>query len=307
MGTLLAVLAYLSALGQPAGVDAPREGVKRFAPGIQINWPNLTVELEAEIALREGPLEFLACSPQSKEHESILVVLAKPSLIFQSLGLIGLTPGSPTRYIEKEDRWEPARGDGLDLRIRCPDREKDKTVKPEEWVLSAKGDGSAAAPELRWVFAGSLTSKDGRFAADLEGTVAAVVDFESNLIALAASHSADNEQLWLIANKERIPPRGTHCQLLVRADRRPPLRVSLRADESMRWQDRAVELDELFEKLKAAGDDSRPIGLQICQEPGTSDETREKLQKALEQAGFSGPIEVFQPPCGEPGNAPRPD
>ena len=199
--------------------------------------------------------------------------------------------------MEKEDRWEPARGEGLDLRIRCPDGDKSRTVKPEEWVLRSDRDKTSASPELRWVFAGSWAARDGRFAADLEGTVAGLVDFESNLIALSTPHSADNEQLWLIANKERIPPRGTHCQVLVRADHRSPVRVFLRRDGSIRLRERRIEMAALVEKLAAKPDDPRPICLEVCAEEGTIDETRARFLEALRKAGFTGATDALQPSC----------
>lgn len=289
--------------GDGDGTD--KVGVKNFAPGIRIDWTRLTVELESEIALREGPLEFLACSPRTKEHESILVVLARPSQIFQAMGLVGLTPGSPTRYIEKEDRWEPARGEGLELRIRVTEGDRVRLVKPEEWVLRSEGDKTTASPELRWVFAGSLTARDGRFAADLEGTVAGLVDFESNLIALNASHSADNEQLWLIANKERIPPRGTRCQLFIRSDHRPATRVVLAADGSIRGNGRVIEPSELAQLLKPLVDDPRAAELEICPEASVPEGTREHLLKALKKAGFEGNTKLLDPPCREKGDSPN--
>ena len=67
----------------------------------------------------------------------------------------------------------------------------------------------------KWVFAGSKTLADGRFGADLEGTIACVVDFETALIAIADLHSADNELLWLEANTEAIPPMGTKVVLTI--------------------------------------------------------------------------------------------
>lgn len=274
---------------------SPREGVKPFAPGIRIDWTNLTVELESEVAMREGPLELFACSPRTKEHESVLLVFARPTQIFQAVGLIGLAPGSPTRYVEKDDRWEPARGDALDLRVRWMDGETVRFARPEDWMLQSNRDKTSSPPALKWVFAGSLTAKDGRFAADLEGTVAAVVDFESSLIALSTTHSAENEQLWLVADKEHIPPRGTRCQLLIRSAARPPLRITLRFDGSLVQGERPIQLSELVALLRPSEADLRPVTLELC--PEAADPIKDAFVEKLGGAGFSGPIQFEKRPC----------
>lgn len=294
MSALCWVIPFLLAQTEPV----PREGVKPFAPGIRIDWSNLTVELESEVALREGPLELFACSPRTKEHESVLVIFARPTQIYQALGLVGFTPGSPTRYVEKEDRWEPARGDALDLRVRWLDGDTARFARPEEWILQSDRDKTSTPPALAWVFAGSLTSKEGRFAADMEGTVASVVDFESSLIALSTRHSADNEQLWLVANKDAIPPRGTRCQLLIRAAARPPIRATLRSDGSLSRAEQSIPLAELAAMLRPTDADPRPTSLELCQE--STDATKDAFLAKLGDAGYSGPIQVEKPPCRPP-------
>ena len=93
----------------PAASDQPNDGpspksaptsIKDFAPGVHIDWANRAVEIDARVVLRSGPLELLACSPKTREHESILVVDARPLHVYQALGLIGLAPGSPSRFDE---------------------------------------------------------------------------------------------------------------------------------------------------------------------------------------------------------------
>jgi len=80
------------------------DNVRPFADGIQINWTRKQVEVEATVVLREGPLELLACSPNTREHESILVIEARPLHIFKAMGLIGLQPGKPVRSSRRPAR-----------------------------------------------------------------------------------------------------------------------------------------------------------------------------------------------------------
>ena len=200
-------------------------GIRPFQPGVFIDWTQQAVEIEARVVLREGPLELLACSPQTREHESILVVSARPLHIFQAMSLAGLQQGAPARYDEKLDRWFPASGEPLDLQIRCRDEGKERIVPAAQWMLQRAG---AKPPEkLTWVFSGSMAREEGGFAADADGTVACVVDFDSALIALSTPHSADNEELWLNANTKEVPPIGTRCTLVVRSAYHPKVEIEV--------------------------------------------------------------------------------
>ena len=108
----LALSAPLQSAAPPSSQPGAASGrVVDFAPGVRINWQRPQVELAARIALREGPLELFACSPHTREHESVLAVEARPWHIYQALGLIGLRPGQPVTYDEQNDRWLPADGD----------------------------------------------------------------------------------------------------------------------------------------------------------------------------------------------------
>lgn len=195
--------------------SSARSEVRRaeFAPGVRIDWKNRTVAVDARVVLREGPLELLACSPQTREHESILTIAARPLHIFQAMGLIGLEPGAPVAYDRENDEWFPPRGERIRLLITYRERERSVTVPIERWLRQVQTGKPPDA--IDWVFSGSRTWPDGRFAADVDGTVACVVDFETALIAVGGLHSADNEFLWLEANSDEIPPIGTRCTLVI--------------------------------------------------------------------------------------------
>ena len=137
--------------------------------------------------LRSGPLELLACSPKTREHESILVVDARPLHVYQALGLIGLAPGSPSRFDEASRKSIPPSGEPTVVEVRFRLAGGEQTVPAEKWLLDVK---TKQSPEsLNWVFAGSKTLEDGRFLADLDGTVVCVVDFDSALVAVGETHS----------------------------------------------------------------------------------------------------------------------
>jgi hypothetical protein len=208
-----------------SSTGAATDGKKSFAPGVRIDWKSRMIEVDARVVFRDGPLELFACSPQTREHESVLSVNARPWHIFQAMGLIGLEPGTPVTHNAATDQWHPPRGERIRLAVRYSEGSRLRTVPAERWLRQTE---SGKTPEgIDWVFAGSRTWSDGRFGADIDGSVACVVDFETALIAVGDLHTADNELLWLEANTAEIPPIGTRCTLLISAggSGAPPVRA----------------------------------------------------------------------------------
>lgn len=259
-------------------------GPKPFSPGVRIDWGRRHVEVDAEVVLRKGPLELLACSPRTREHESILVVHARPRDIYQAMGLIGLEPGSPARFDEANNRWLPPTGDRLELFIRYEDNGVARAVPARVWLQDAK---SGRPPSnLEWVFSGSRTFEDGRFGADGDGTVACVVDFDTALITVGALHTADNESLWLVADTEAIPPIGTRCTLQIAPMERGLMTVEVDKSGILRHNGAAVtpsEVSRLFEIEEAkAKSFSRVI---LFLDAGVLEQTREAVVGSLVRAG----------------------
>ena len=227
---------------QPVRQPAAEGRRVAYAPHVTIDWSVPQVEIDARVVLREGPLELLVCAEQTKEHESILVTAARPRRVYEALGLIGLEPGHPLRYDSTTAQYTPATGQRLALEIHYRDGEEDKTVAAHEWMAASGTQQSISAPV--WVFCGSQTL-DGKFAADVEGTVACVVDFNSALIGLAERHSAKNSELWLVANTPLIPERGTPCRLVVRGLNIEPLVLTLTPEGFFLWKDEILDPLEL--------------------------------------------------------------
>jgi len=53
------------------------------------------VDVESSVCLRHGLLELIVCTKGTKEHESIIMIEAKPSHIHTALLLLGAVPGNP--------------------------------------------------------------------------------------------------------------------------------------------------------------------------------------------------------------------
>lgn len=258
--------ADLTVATRPAtGPATSQPHVVQFQPGIRINWTQRQVEIEVTIVLREGLIELFACCPRQREYESIVRIEARPTHLYQALGLIGLTPGHPDRF-DEQGRFVPARGDFVDVEVRYTGADGQVRQEPiENWMRPA--DGDAPLGRLPWVFAGSTPTEDGKaIASDLEGTVVALVEFGSSLIALPEYHSESNAELWLRPRTASIPPLGSKCQLIIRA---APLRLRLEAAGKLRLGERTVTRAELARMVSERVKSDAGLRVQIAVAPGT--------------------------------------
>jgi len=210
--------------------EPPKLRRVQYAPFVLIDWSRRTVEIDVEVVLRTGALELLACSPHTREHESILRVPARPLRIFEAMGLVGLEPGAPASYDDSRQEWHAAYGSLLDIRIKWKQGDAERESPAHRWLFDVKM--KRPVESVHWVFAGSLES-GGRFGADIDGTVISVVDFPASLIALDVSHVSDNEALWLLSNTDAIPPVGTKCVLVIRAVEGRRIVVAVRPDGTL--------------------------------------------------------------------------
>lgn len=220
--------------------------VAKFQPGVRINWTQRQVEADVTVIMREGAIELFACSPKQREHESVVRFEGLPTHLYQAMGLIGLTPGHPDRF-DDNGKFVVASGDFVDVEVRylSPDGQTQQ-VPIERWLKPAEGD--APIGRLPWVFAGSTPLEGGKgITSDVEGTVVALVEFGSSLIALPEYHSESNTELWLRPRTERIPPVGTKAQLIIRA---APMRLRVEAAGKLRMGSRAITRDELAQLVK---------------------------------------------------------
>jgi len=244
----------------PVQTDRGKGRRVQFQPGVWIDWSVPQVEIAGQVVLRRGPLELLACSPHTREHESIVRLNARPLHVFQALGLIGLEPGHPPYYDIAADRPVPA----------------------EQWLLDRRTGKPPG--RLPWVFAGSAFDGAGRFQADAEGTVITLVDFPSALVALAASHSESNALLWCEANSGKIPPVGTAVTVILRGAT-TSLSVRIDAWGLIEVAGRSTPLADLLERLRQAAAVGRALAVRIEYDPRFGEAAAEQVAEALRFAG----------------------
>jgi hypothetical protein len=291
----------------PPRAERGKSRVRTYSYGVRIDWDTPAVEVDAAVVLQQGQLELLACTPQTREHESILVVPSRPRHIFEAMGLIGLEPGAPLTYDEKADRWLPARGHALTLEVRYEDKGRPRTVPVEDWMFDITKDRPVEA--IDWVFAGAMVNAEGEFAADMEGTIACVVDFPSALIAVGALHSSDDSALWLAANTKRIPPQGTRCTLIIRARDGGDVPIAVSPQGALVFGGEVVTAGEVVVLLKRRATAERKPAVVLHGEKDVDQAKLAQAAKELQSAGIeAGRIRfaTVAPRPAAPVKAPEP-
>ena len=168
----------------------------------------------AEVCLREGPLEFFACSKNTKEHESILATQAKPSLIHVGLLAMGAEPGTPVKFTPE---FAAATGPRIDITLRWLDKDgKQQEAKAEEWVQEMESKNKMST---HWVFTGSLFRKleggKNQYLADVTGEIIGVSNFPTVVLDLPIASTSDNKDLLFQAFTDKIPHEGTLVTVLL--------------------------------------------------------------------------------------------
>lgn len=313
---LLAVMALSAcapAWSQTTATSQPAGRVVRLAEGVTIDWGRREVAIDAQVVLREGMLELLACGPRTKEHESILSIRARPLHVYQALGLLGLPDGAPAHVDQTTGRALPSRGAGVEVELRYQRDGKTCTDDARQWLMSAPG--SAPMPPARWLFVGRAPGGERRFGADVYGTVLTLMPFPTSLVLLvpaaassgpasrpdvpkptgaAATRPAGDEGVYvnapddwqLVPDPKRVPPVGTDVVIVIR-----PVREGtwLRLDRfgRVRLQGEEVEVDELSDRLSAAGVAVNAMRLEI--ERGAIRGDIEAVLAQLRMAGADDP------------------
>ena len=171
----LAVTAAISLGGSFDSFDAPPPGETR--PGfsslgsVRLNPALGEIEVDGYFNLRRGFIEFFACLPEVKSHETLISLDCDPVDLNAAILLLGVEPGTPPR---SEMDLGPIEGPRLMVRLRYTMRDYtlDEEVAPT-WVRDVRaedviinGPMETEMARCGFVFTGS------QFIEDLEAEVA---------------------------------------------------------------------------------------------------------------------------------------
>ncbi len=200
--------------------------VLRPFAGIVVRLDASTVEIQAWTCLEAGWLEQVACSPSSREHESLVVIKAKPSEVHAALLLAGFEPGSPGTwtYIDDELKFTQPTGERLDVLVRYQNSTGDAVQTPiSTWIQDHSGQHDF--PDEPWVFGGSAFQENPEwmgpgehYVADMTGSIIGLVTFGDEVIGFSriiADQDAVQPPSWEVRS-DHLPPRGTEVTLILR-------------------------------------------------------------------------------------------
>lgn len=161
---------------------------------------NRCVLAEGWVNQVEGLVELLACGPEGKTHESVLVLDVDPVDMHAAFLLLGLRPGTPPRA-PGVGRPE---GHPVDIWVAW-DEGGDRRVVRGETLLHDRVSGQVL-PRSPWVYTG-LVGEDGRPKAAVDQSLVATFWDPWALLNLPLPAGADDEILF--AHTSGLPPCGT--------------------------------------------------------------------------------------------------
>ena len=171
--------------------------LRKLTKNIWFDPKQKSVLLKTRVVLRRGALEMLLCSKGSKEHESVLAVDSRATLLHAEA-----KPGSPVQFVPE---YRPATGSEIEISLSWKDRsDKVHKVCAQSWIRNVE---TGKELEFPWVFAGS-EFREGRYLAE-SGDLICVANFTTAMMDLPVSSSQGNNALLFEAFTERIPPVGT--------------------------------------------------------------------------------------------------
>lgn len=212
------VLAPADAQDAPpaAGADQPRQPF----PHVHIDFKNKIIDLDAKVVLREGDwIELVGCAPNTREHESIVTLSAKPSHVHGALLVIGLKPGSPIRWkwVGKVAHMIPPTGSRVAVSFVMKKDGKTVEIPAHHWIVNQQT--KKPMKDNIWLFTGSkIVEAEGKryYKADVEGNIISVVNFGDEVLGLPTELTSQTDEGALGINTKKVPAVGTELKLRLR-------------------------------------------------------------------------------------------
>lgn len=203
------------------GTAGDAGGMVELLEGVRVDPDRGVVEFESLVAVDAHDmhtpvvyLEVICCTPDTREHESLVVTDVAPSAVHAALLAAGAEPGAPGGWREEDGRILPVPPRGQPVRVRLITADGE-AHDPADWIVQTETGLPlrAAIPDAVWVFAGSrLREFRGRTVYDADGTgqLIGLHTFGSETVAWTRVESPDSwidEPQWL-ANGAVMPPAG---------------------------------------------------------------------------------------------------
>lgn len=168
-------------------------------------------------------LEVIACAPDTREHEALVMTKAKPSHVHAALLILDRTPGFPGSWIwngpGSDVTYNKPSGDEIDISLRYTTPDGKVIEQPvREWIVDV--DTGEPLPDALFKFAGSRFVRyrgEEVYDADYAGTIVGLATFGNEVIAwteVFSPESSIDAPRW-IANTKTVPEFGTPVTLIL--------------------------------------------------------------------------------------------
>jgi len=207
----------------PEKPEAPKSATKELVTGVRVNPAEGFVEFDAVVPMDvHDPrkpriyLELIACPPDTKEHETVVMTKVKPSHVHAALLLIGLEPGTPGIWNWEGETLKAIPPTGPRVKVTAYVNGSQEPVDPAVWVLNVNTNKTLreSAEGNGWVFAGSkIFKRQGQdyYLADGDGTLIGLTTFGGETVAWTGMYNPDSgiEEPHWIANPATVPDYNT--------------------------------------------------------------------------------------------------
>ncbi len=172
------------------------------------------VIVDGYVAMSRGMLEMFACPSGTKEHESVVAVLARSRDVHTALLAVGAQTGTPVQWVPK---FVSATGQPIRIWVMWYDKQgKLQKTDARKWVVKT---GTQKSLQEDWVFAGSNFWKDPAdgqvyYEAD-SGDLVCVSNFSSAMLDVPVLSPKDTGALQFSAAEGRVPEELTPVRLVM--------------------------------------------------------------------------------------------
>ncbi len=178
----------------------------------------------------KGAVEYLVCGHNGKEYESIVVVNATATEIYEALEKLGVAVGTPPGYDEEKDEPTPPKGTEFLIYVEWKDGDKAKKVRAEELIFNVKT--KKPMQQVAWVYSGSrvvsdLDSDDEDAMipqAFMSNDIVALKRFDASALFQNPLPESEEENIYK-KNDALMPKLGTPVMLTIEVNRKMQLFV----------------------------------------------------------------------------------
>ena len=185
--------------------------IKRLEDGriemgeVTIDPQKRSLTFPATVNMQTGMVEYVVVTSTGKTHESVLRTEAKPFHIHTAMLLLGAKGGrDPAAFLDPKKELP-----GEQIQIFAAWQDQRRPL--QELVAHATNSRPMTLPH--WIYNGSYASDDGRFLAQVEGSIVSLISDRGALIN-NPRQDRDNDELWTV-NTNTVPEVGTPVQVII--------------------------------------------------------------------------------------------